>query len=162
MSAEIGLQAARLKKSCLLTPCRELNSLCKMDTSSGNHVLLSLPRECKDVLAELHEAHPGMVCMKTLARMFVWWPGIDADVEGTVQLCQHCQANQSSPPVSPLHPWQWPSQPWTRLHIDYAGLLCSIMILVIGDVHSKWIEALPVPSAMSSATIGKLRTLLRS
>ena len=125
----------------------------------GSRVVVPPPNR-KDVLAELHEAHPGMVRMKSLARMFVWWPGIDADIERTVRLCQHCQANQSSPPVAPLHPWQWPSRPWTRLHIDYAGPLCDKMILVIVDAHSKWIEALPVPSATTSATIGKLRTLL--
>ena len=45
-----------------------------------------------------------------------------------------------------------------RLHIDHAGPLCNKMILVIMDAHSKWIEALPVPSAMSSATIGMLYT----
>ena len=46
-----------------------------------------------------------------------------------------------------------------RLHIDYAGPLYDKMISVIVDAHSKLIEALPVPSATSSATIGKLRTL---
>ena len=134
MSLEVGLQTARLEKSCILTPSEELNCLCKIDASSGDHWLLSLPQEHKDILTELHEAHPGMVRMKSFARMFVWWPESDADIERTVRLCQHCQANQSFPPVAPLHPWQCPSRPWTRLHIDYAGPLCDEMILAI---HSK-------------------------
>ena len=32
------------------------------------------PRGRKGVLMELHEGHPGMACMKSLVRMYVWRP----------------------------------------------------------------------------------------
>ena len=41
----------------------------------------------------------------------------------------------------PLHPWQWPTHPWTRLQIDFAGPVDGKMLLIIVDSHSKWIEA---------------------
>ena len=78
------------------------------------------------VLAELHEGHPGICKMKSLARMYVWWPGLDAEIEKSVRLCQACQAcqaNQSLPPQVPFNPWKWPSKPWSRLHLDFAGPL---------------------------------------
>ena len=59
--------------------------------------------------------------MKALARSMVWWPGIDADLETKVKQCAACQANRKSPPEAPLHPWEWPSKPWSRLHVDFAG-----------------------------------------
>ena len=61
------------------------------------------------VLQELHNAHPGMTKMKALARMYVWWPGLEKDIEESVRLCNECQFNQSNPPTAPLNPWNWPS-----------------------------------------------------
>ena len=74
-----------------------------------------------DVLKQLHEGHPGITRMKGLSRMYVWWRGITKDIEDTVRDCVECQQNQAAPPVSPLHPWAWPTRPWARFHIDYAG-----------------------------------------
>ena len=40
------------------------------------------------VLQELHEGHPGMTKMKALARMYVWWPGMEKDIETAVRTCR--------------------------------------------------------------------------
>ena len=117
------------------------------------------PQDRQAVLQELHEGHLGMTKMKLLARMYVWWPGIDRDIEDSVRTCSQCQANQSLPPVAPLHLWGWPMRPWTRLHIDYAGPLYGHMFLVVIDAHSKWIEVFRVSSSTSKVTIDKLRIL---
>ena len=111
------------------------------------------------VLQQLHEGHPGMTRMKSLARMYVWWPGLDSDIEKSVQQCCHCQEQQSVPPVAPLQPWKWPSRPWVRLHMDFAGPIQGKMALVVVDSHMKWVEAYPTDSATSSKVIELSRTL---
>ena len=119
-----------------------------------------IPASCREaVLTELHEGHPGATRMKGLARMYVWWPGITKDIESTVRLCSTCQMHQSTPAVAPLHPWSWPTRPWARVHLDYAGPVEGKMILVIVDAHSKWIDAIVTPNATSATVVEELRPL---
>ncbi len=106
----------------------------------GSRVIFP-PNGRKGVLQELHEGHPGMTKMKSLARMYVWWPGIDDEIENSVRLCRSCQATQSTPAPAPLNPWQWPSRPWSRLHVDFAGPFMGKTLLIVIDAHSKWIDA---------------------
>ena len=91
--------------------------------------------------------------------MYVWWPSITNDIERTVRQCPQCQLHQSTPQVAPLHPWSWPTRPWARLHLDYAGPVEGKMILIFIDAHSKWIEAVHTSNATSGAVIVELRTL---
>ena len=41
---------------------------------------------------------------------------------------------------APLHPWIFTDRPWSRLHIDFCGLISGKMLLAIIDSHSKWLE----------------------
>ena len=108
-------------------------------------------------LQMIHEAHPGITRMKTLARSYLWWPGMDKDIETCVKKCTVCQSSRKNPPVSPVHPWPVPDKPWTRLHIDYAGPLEGKMFLLITDAYSRWMEIHVTSISTSSATIELLR-----
>ena len=78
----------------------------------GSRVVIP-PQGREEVLNVLHESHPGIVRMKSLARSYVWWPKMDARLEEKVKSCATCQSHQSKPPCSPLHPWEWPGCPWS-------------------------------------------------
>jgi len=71
------------------------------------------------------------------------------NIEESVSECNECQLNQSNPPTAPLNPWNWPSRPWARLHIDCAGSFEGHYLLILIDAHSKWIEAFPAKSPSS-------------
>ena len=124
----------------------------------GSHVLV--PKPCRsDVLKELHQVHPCSNKMKALARSYVWWPKMDSEIEAMVKDCTVCQGSQSLPSVAPLHPWEWPTQPWSRLHLDFAGPFMGHMFLILVDAHSKWIETHIMQSITSAKTIEKLRII---
>ena len=58
-----------------------------------------------------------------------------------------------------LHPWSWPTAPWKRIHVDYAGPFLGNMYLVVVDAHSKWAEVIITTSTTSENTILELRKL---
>ena len=122
----------------------------------GSRVVIPPPGR-DTVIEELHETHPGVVKIKSLARSYVCWSNMNADLEAKVRSCEQCQSSRPPPDVAPLHPWEWPARPWSRLHLDYAGPFHSKMFLVLVDAYSKWIEVFPVQSATSILTIEKLR-----
>ena len=95
--------------------------------------------------------------MKSVARSYVWWPNMDAEIEQTVRGCEPCQSSRHLPAAAPLYPWSWPAHPWDRLHLDYAGPFMGKMFLVIIDAHSKWMDVHVTSSATAMATIEKLR-----
>ena len=68
----------------------------------------------------------------------MWWPGIDDSIEKRVKSCIPCRQVKLSPPPAPLHPWVWPTKPWKRIHVDFAGPLFNKMYLLVLDAHSKW------------------------
>ncbi|PFX15928.1 Uncharacterized protein K02A2.6 [Stylophora pistillata] len=111
------------------------------------------------VLSELHLNHPGMVRMKSLARLHVWWPSLDHDAEQTVRDCHACQANRCKSPEKVSSPWIWPTRPWQRIHVDFAGPFNGQMFLIVVDAKSKWIEVFPMSSTTASTTIRALRFL---
>lgn len=41
----------------------------------------------KDVLAEIYVSHSGVVRMKSIARLHVWWPNLDMEIENCAKQC---------------------------------------------------------------------------
>ena len=124
----------------------------------GHRVVIPVKLRNK-VLSELHEGHLGIVKMKSLARSYIWWPKIDKDIEHLAKSCPGCQLQQNEAGKVSLHPWEWPTAPWQRIHLDFAGPFLGRMFLVIVDAHSKWPEVEVMSSTTSTQTIDRLRTI---
>ena len=127
----------------------------------GLRVVLPLQLRSR-VLSLLHEGHPGIMAMKQLARSIVWWPGLDRSIEDCVRVCQVCQVEKGKVPDVPLKPWIFPTEPWSRVHIDFAGPVEGKMLLVIVDAYSKWLEVFITHSTSTACVIEKLRQCFAS
>ena len=112
------------------------------------------------VLQMLHEGHVGMVKVKQIACSYVWWPHIDKDIEELIKGCKSCQQDQKPPVAAPLHPWLWPSKPWIRVHLDFAGPFMGKTFLIAVDAFSKWPpEIIEMSTTTAANTIRVLREL---
>lgn len=117
------------------------------------------PKFQDSLLEELHTCHPGIVRMKALARNHVWWPQIDKHIEDRVRGCKDCQEQQPKKPAVTDNPWKWPSGPWQRIHVDFAGPFMGEMFLVVVDAYSKWPYVVRMKSTTSENTIDALRQI---
>ncbi|XP_054259325.1 uncharacterized protein K02A2.6-like [Macrosteles quadrilineatus] len=112
------------------------------------------------VIRLLHDQHPGISRMKMLARSYVWWPGLEKNIEETVSTCTVCQCTRNAAVKVPLYQWPRTTNRWQRIHIDYAeDPQTRQQLLVIVDSFSKWLEVFLMKSTTSFKTIERLRTL---
>ncbi|XP_055614964.1 uncharacterized protein K02A2.6-like [Toxorhynchites rutilus septentrionalis] len=90
------------------------------------------------VLIELHSTHFGITRLKSLARGYVWWEGIDRNIQDLVRNCSLCQTSRAEPAKVPTHCWDVPTKPFERIHID---------------AYTKWPEVRILNNITTAATI---------
>lgn len=122
------------------------------------HRLVVIPSKFRtELLTELHSTHLGIVKMKSIARSFIWWLGIDIEIEGITKRCELCLIHSENPPKTVLHSWPWPDGPSLRVHLDFLGPVNKRMFLVIIDAFSKWVYVKFMPNITTFSTIKILR-----
>lgn len=114
------------------------------------------------VMELLHANHPGSTTMKACARSYVWWPGLDENIEMCVNRCRQCQEVRNEPKSAPRQFLQKPENPWSKLHLDFAGPFKNNVFLIIVDSYSKWLEVKVVKNQSSAEVIRCLRELFAS
>lgn len=109
------------------------------------------------LLLELHSSHLGIVKMKSIARAYFYWPGLNAEIETLGKQCIPCVTNTNDPRKSMTIPWSRPQRPWERIHIDFAGPVNNCYYFIIIDAYSKYPEIFKMSNITTDETISKLR-----
>lgn len=119
---------------------------------------LVIPRRMiSNILELLHEGHVGIVRMKGIARTYVWWPGIDKNIEDFVNSCGPCQSVQNSPKLI-LTTWKPTTYPFERIHVDFCKIE-NITILVLVDSFTKWIDCVIMRKTDAKTVCDELRKI---
>lgn len=124
----------------------------------GDRVVIPCRLRAK-LLRQFHFGHPGISRMKSIARSFAYWPGMDHDIETFVKRCSRCQQAAKNPPRQPPIPWPQPEKPWSRLHLDFAGPINGVSYLVLVDAYSKWPDIVPVTPPTTFRTLQALEQI---
>lgn len=123
----------------------------------GNRVIIPLSFRTA-VLKMLHSSHVGMAGMKNVARSYIYWPGIDRDIEQLAKTCLACNKFATSQPKTKDHPWIRPTQPWQRIHVDFAQFQEKHWLLLL-DSFTKWPEVIKMEQTKAPDTIRVLRDI---
>lgn len=135
---------------------RDTLSVVQSCLMSGERIVIPSKLQ-KRIIRQLHRGHPGIVNMKAIARGYVYWPHIDRQLEDCVKSCSSCQSAAKAPTKTLLQSWNLTTEPFERIHIDYAGPIQGKYYLCIVDSYSKWPEIYSTNSTSTSATIDCLQ-----
>ena len=119
---------------------------------------LLIPKSLRPmVLKELHAGHREIEGSKARARLVVYWPQIDNDVENSCRRCPECEKDRPSHPKQPLKHLPTPNYAFEFISADWFDLH-SDKFLVIVDWYSGYFEVKgPVTSPDAHTVICYLR-----
>ena len=109
-------------------------------------------------MADLHGSHAGINKAMDLARMCVYWPGMEADVTDYIKWCLMC-IECSNLPVETLQPHEVPPRPWVKIGVDFFQDHLRKKHLIVADYFSKFPYMFPVAPTHHFKTITHLREL---
>ncbi|XP_011859929.1 PREDICTED: uncharacterized protein K02A2.6-like [Vollenhovia emeryi] len=119
-----------------------------------------IPKKLRSaILRELHSDHPGIVKIKSIARRYCWWPGIDHDLETVVRNCASCNAVRKEPTKVEGQSWEEAERPFQRVHIDFAGPFKGQYFFVLVDAFSKWPEVHVTKDMTTQSVIQKCKQI---
>ena len=96
--------------------CDELSIDRDIATKSEQVVI---PLSCRDsIMANLHGSHAGINKAMDLARICVYWLGMQADVTDYIKQCLTC-IESSNLPMEMLQPHKVPPGPWVKIGVDF-------------------------------------------
>lgn len=124
-----------------------------------NGTRLLIPKALRHkTLEDLHSSHKGIDLTKARARLTVYWPQIDNQVEQHCRNCTQCQYDRPSQPAEPQIHYPPPERCFEYMSMDF-GELQGKKYLITSCWKSGWFNAhLMSARADAKAVISKLRT----
>ena len=134
--------------------CRDELSLENGLVIKGEQVVI--PQTLHELyLGYIHEGHLGITRCQQRARMSIYWPGINKDIEDLITKCHLCQTHQASQKKEPLDPVVYPCIPWNTISMDLL-MHESDTYLIVGDYYSKYVLLEKLSKDTSSSAITKI------
>ena len=111
----------------------------------------------KKILECLHSSHQGIVRTKQRARLALYWPGMDKDIENITAACTQCQDHLPSNHKEPLQAKPKPARPYQETAADlcfHAGKNYLVWV----DCYSDWPIIAPLDKDTTATRITTVST----
>ena len=119
---------------------------------------LLIPKSLRaTILSHLHDAHQGIARSQAKARLTMYWPGIDQDIEAFVLGCRHCQDRLPSNAKEPMVSKHILDRPFQQVAADFASY-GGKQFLILVDCKTDWPDIIEMGK---DTTTAKLSTTLR-
>ena len=105
----------------------------------NNHRIVIPKSKRQDVTTKLHVSHQGIERTKRRARQSVYWPGMNSDIQNTVQACSKCQEYLPSQTKEPMRHDPAPSRPFEEVSADLFTYARKHYLVYV-DRLSGWIK----------------------
>lgn len=89
------------------------------------------------ILSRLHEGHHGVSRSQTRARLTLYWPGINHDIENFVHGCHHCQDRLPSQGKETLISKPLPERSFQQMAADI-GSYAGRQFLIVVNCKTDW------------------------
>ena len=109
-----------------------------------------------DALEQIHYAHQGTEKCKLRAKGAVFWPGINNDIDNTVNSCATCQRHRSASVKEPMIPHDVPPRAWHTLGSDIFYWNNTHYLLIV-DYFSKFPIIRKLTNITSKSVIAQMK-----
>ena len=105
-----------------------------------------------------HQTHNGVNATLRLIQREFFWPAMRQHVEAFVKNCSDCRRARFGA-TDTTHTWPKDSEPWSRIHMDWAHHAAAGNILIVADSTSGWLEAAVCRDRRTETVIEHLRAI---
>ncbi|CAK9303030.1 unnamed protein product [Gordionus sp. m RMFG-2023] len=112
----------------------------------------------KEIIQELHKGHLGAGKTKLLARDYLWWPGLNSEIDQEVRNCDTYNKYADNP-HNVQNPWETAVKVFERVHIDFSQFEDSNFLVCV-DALSKFPIIRRMRDITTESTIRKLLKII--
>ena len=122
------------------------------------HCIVIPDSQWEKTLTNLHVGHQGTIAMQQIAKITVYWPEINADIEDFVNHCQGCLVTKPNNTSEPLLSHEVLDRPWEKIGADFFEFEGKKHLLII-DYFSKDIFIEEMRRTTAESTINIFRNI---
>jgi len=138
----------------------DLPELCRCYWQSRHHLTveddlivhgccLPIPRQMRrDILKQLHESHQATVRTKQQARLTVYWPSLNNNIDNVISHCLQCQNHLLSNAKEPIIVKPCPACLFEALAADFCHHRGQCYLIVV-DCYTDWLNVVPMSKLLT-------------